>query len=51
MKQMQCYRGFGWFVGLGIDDPEWVSTAFTKNRNWLLTIEMSHKMLAARAAR
>ncbi|PZX35795.1 transposase-like protein DUF772, partial [Roseinatronobacter thiooxidans] len=26
---------FRWFVGLGIDDPVWVPTVFTKNRDRL----------------
>jgi len=34
-------------VGLGIDDPVWVPTVFTKNRDRLLTTEMSRKFLAA----
>jgi hypothetical protein len=38
---------FRWFVGLGIDDPVWVPTVFTKNRDRLLTTEMSRKVLAA----
>ena len=25
-----------WFVGLGMDDPVWVPTTFTKNRDRLL---------------
>ena len=47
MEQMQCNLMFRWFVGLGIDDPVWVPTVFTKNRNRLLTTEMSRKMMAA----
>lgn len=38
---------FRWFVGLGIDDPVWVSTVFTKNRDRLLSTEMSRKVMAA----
>jgi hypothetical protein len=34
-------------VGLGIDDPVWVPTVFTKNRDRLLTTEMSRKVMAA----
>lgn len=34
-------------VGLGIDDPVWVPTVFTKNRDRLLTTDMSRKVLAA----
>jgi hypothetical protein len=41
MEQMRYNLLFCWFVGLGIDDPVWVPTVFTKNRDWLLTTEMS----------
>lgn len=34
-------------MGLGIDDAVWVPTVFTKNRDRLLTTEMSRKFLAA----
>ncbi len=30
MEQMQYNLLFRWFVGLGIDDPVWVPTVFTK---------------------
>ena len=47
MEQMQYNLMFRWFVGLGIDDPVWVPTVFTKNRDRLLTTDMSRKFLAA----
>jgi transposase len=47
MEQMQYNRLFRWFVGLGIDDPVCVPTVFTKNRDRLLTTEMSRKVMAA----
>jgi transposase len=47
MEQMQYNLLFRWFVGLGIDDPVWVPTVFSKNRDRLLTTEMSRKLLAA----
>lgn len=47
MEQMQYNLLFRWFVGLGIDDPVWVPTVFTKNRNRLLTTEMSRMVMAA----
>ena len=47
MEQMQYNLLFRWFVGLGIDDPVWVPTVFTKNRDRLLTTDMSRKLLAA----
>ena len=47
MEQMQYNLLFRWFVGLGIDDPVWVPTVFTKNRDRLLTTTMSRKFMAA----
>src|SRR4028118_1407532 len=44
MEQMQYNLLFRWFVGLGIDDPVWVPTVFTKNRDRLLTTDMSRKL-------
>ena len=38
---------FRWFAGLGIDDPVWVPTVFTRNRDRLLTTGMSRKVMAA----
>ena len=51
MEQMQYNLLFRWFVGLGIDDPVWVPTVFTKNRDRLLTTTMSRKFMAAILAR
>jgi transposase len=47
MEQMEYNLMFRWFVGLGIDDPVWVPTVFTKNRDRLMTTEMSRKVMAA----
>lgn len=47
MEQMDYNLMFRWFVGLGIDDPVWVPTVFTKNRDRLLSTEMSRKVMAA----
>jgi transposase len=47
MEQLDYNLMFRWFVGLGIDDPVWVPTVFTKNRDRLLTTEMSRKVMAA----
>ena len=47
MEQMDYNLMLRWFVGLGIDDPVWVPTVFTKNRDRLLTTEMSRKVMAA----
>jgi transposase len=47
MEQMQYNLLFRWFVGLGIDDPVWVPTVFTKNRDRLLNIDIARQFLAA----
>jgi hypothetical protein len=36
MEQLDYKLLFRWFVGLGIDDPVWSPTTFTKNRDRLL---------------
>lgn len=47
MEQLEYNLLFRWFVGLSIDEPMWVPTVFTKNRDRLLTTDMSKKLLAA----
>ena len=47
MEQMQYNLLFRWFVGLGIDDPVWAATVFTKNRDRLLNTDIARKFLAA----
>jgi len=47
MEQMNYNLLFRWFVGPGIDDAVWVPTVFTKNRDRLLTTDMSRKVMAA----
>ena len=47
MEQMDYNLMLRWFVGLGIDDPVWVPTVFTKNCDQLLTTDMSRKVMAA----
>lgn len=37
---------FRWFVGLGVDDPVWDATTFTKNRDRLLGGEVAARFLA-----
>jgi transposase len=37
---------FRWFVGLGIDDPVWDATSFSKNRDRLLAGDIAAKFLA-----
>jgi hypothetical protein len=46
MEQLHYNLLYRWFVGLGVDDPVWVPTVFTKNRNRLLDAEVAHKFLA-----
>lgn len=36
MEQLEYNLLFRWFVGLGMDDPVWDATVFTKNRDRLL---------------
>ena len=36
MEQIEYNLLFRWFVGLGMDDPVWAPTTFTKNRDRLL---------------
>src|SRR5580698_2562592 len=38
---------FRWFVGLGVDDPVWDATTFTRNRDRLLAGDVAVKFLAA----
>jgi len=47
MEQLDYNLLFRWFVGLGVDDAVWVPTVFTKNRDRLLTTDMSRKVMAA----
>jgi transposase len=47
MEQLEYNLLFRWFVGLSVDEPVWVPTVFTKNRDRLLTTEMSRKLMAA----
>ncbi|NIY99973.1 transposase, partial [Salipiger sp. HF18] len=47
MEQLDYNLLFRWFVGLGIDDAIWVPTVFSKNRDRLLTTDMSRKVMAA----
>lgn len=47
MEQMNYNLLFRWFVGLGVDDTVWVPTVLTKNRDRLLTTDMSRKIMAA----
>ena len=47
MERLDFDLLFRWFVGLGIDDPVWDHSAFTKNRDRLLEGEIAAKLLEA----
>jgi transposase len=47
VEQLHYNLLFRWFIGLGIDDPVWVPTVFTKNRDRLLTTDIARKFLTA----
>ena len=47
MEQMQYNLLFRWFVGLSIDEPVWVPTVFTKNRDRLLNADIAKKLMTA----
>jgi transposase len=46
MEQLDYNLLYRWFVGLGVDDPVWVPTVFTKNRERLLEADVARKFLA-----
>src|SRR5687767_8195930 len=47
MEQLDYNLLFRWFVGLGVDDPVWDVTVFTKNRDRLLEGEVAAKFFQA----
>ncbi len=47
MEQLDYNLLFRWFTGLGIDDPVWDVTVFTKNRDRLLDGDIAGKFFAA----
>lgn len=46
MEQLDYNLLYRWFVGLGIDDPVWVPTVFTKNRDRLLEADVAKRFLS-----
>jgi transposase len=46
MEQLDYNLLFRWFVGLGVDEPVWVPTVFTHNRDRLLEAEIVHRLFA-----
>jgi transposase len=47
MERLDFDLLFRWFVGLGVDDPAWDHSTFSKNRDRLLEGEIAAKFLAA----
>ncbi|AHB48051.1 transposase [Hyphomicrobium nitrativorans NL23] len=47
MEQIDYNLLFRWFVGVGIDDPVWDHSVFSKNRDRLLDAEVAAKFLEA----
>jgi len=47
MERLEFDLLFRWFVGLGVDDPVWDHSVFSKNRDRLLDGKITAKFLAA----
>jgi transposase len=47
MDRLEFDLLFRWFVGLGIDDPVWDATSFTKNRERVLNEAIAQAFLSA----
>ena len=46
MEQLNYNLLFRWFVGLNIDEPVWVATVFSKNRERLLEADMAREFFS-----
>jgi transposase len=46
MEQLEYNLLFRWFVGLNMDEPVWVATVFSKNRDRLLRGDIAEKFFA-----
>ena len=46
MEQLEYNLPFRWFVGLNMDEPVWVPTVFSKNRDRLLSGDIAEKFFA-----
>jgi transposase len=46
MEQLEYNLLFRWFVGLNVDEPVWVPTVFSKNRDRLLNGDIAEKFFA-----
>jgi hypothetical protein len=51
MERLDFDLSFRWFVGLGVDDPVWDASTFSKNRERLLDGEIAARFLSAILAR
>jgi hypothetical protein len=51
MERLEYDLLFRWFVGIGVDDPAWDHSVFSKNRDRLLEGDIASKFLAAVLAR
>jgi transposase len=51
MERLEYDLLFRWFVGLGVDEPVWDHSSFSKNRDRLLDGDVAAKFLAAVLAR
>ena len=47
MERLEFDLLFRWFVGLGVDEPVWDHSSFSKNRDRLLEGDIAAKFLAA----
>ena len=47
MERLEFDLLFRWFVGLGIDDPVWGASVFSKNRERLFSTEVAQGFLSA----
>ena len=47
MEQLQYNLLFRWFVGMNMDEPVWVPTVFSKNRDRLMEGDLSGEVLRA----
>src|SRR5688500_20303427 len=47
MERLEYDLLFRWFVGIGVDDPAWDHSVFSKNRDRLLEGDIAAKFLSA----
>ncbi|ABE62092.1 transposase, IS4 family [Nitrobacter hamburgensis X14] len=47
MERLEYDLLFRWFVGIGVDDPAWDHSVFSKNRDRLLEVDIAAKFLSA----